>query len=242
MKAFKTLSAAALLLAATCSARAQAPSLLVDDHFVHYSDCAEQTVVLTYPAVLFAGLLPAGFSFAPAEAGGLFALVHVSGSHCADGGDGAPVSDVLAFVEVIPPPELQAPDVFAYGIFLRGWVQRPQTAASFAAWGFGDLVGVATVKVGVQTALGVRTGKSEASDARGGVKTSTVASGPTLAFPAARARLFRVQNGVATHAIEGDYAAQKTRSSRSAVWCRPARIFCPRRQASAPAATPGAMT
>ena len=143
-------AALAILPAALFAASSvQAGPLVVDDHFLHFSDCAEQTTLVPYPAALFAGLLPPGFSFAPAEAGSQIAMVHVSGSTCSDGGDGKPTSDALAFVEVIPPAELQVPGLGAYGIFLRGWVQNAKTAASYAAWGFGDRVSVSDVSVSV---------------------------------------------------------------------------------------------
>lgn len=208
MNLLQRLALAVFPAALISASPAGAQSLEVDPHFIHYSNCAEQTALVTLPAVTLAGLLPAGFSFAPMEAGGQLAMVHVSGSSCADGGDGKPVSDVLAFVEVIPPPELQVPGLGAYGIFLRGWVQNPKTAASFAAWGFGDLVSLATVSVTVKELLGVRTGRTDASDARGGVSTRTTALGPEIQFPGARARLFRVKNGVVTAAVEGNYSAQ----------------------------------
>ncbi|TDU28207.1 hypothetical protein DFR24_2572 [Panacagrimonas perspica] len=211
MNLFQRFVLASLPAALYAASAVAAPPLEVDQHFIHYSNCAEQTTLVTLPAVTLAGLLPAGFSFAPTEAGGQLAMVHVSGSTCSDDGDGKSVSDVLAFVEVIPPAELQEPGLGAYGIFLRGWVQNPKTAASFAAWGFGDLVSQATVSVTVKDLLGVRTGKTDASDARGGVSTRTTALGPEIAFAGARARLFHVKNGVVTAAIQGTYSPQKAK-------------------------------
>lgn len=207
-KLLKRFALATLPASMFVAASVQAGPLVVDEHFIHYSNCAEQTVLLPYPATMFAGLLPPGFAFAPAEAGSQIAMVHVSGSTCTDSRDGKPVNDVLAFVEVIPPAELQVPGLGAYGIFLRGWAQKPETAAAFAAWGFGDQTLLSTVNVSVKEVLGTRTGKTDATNALGGVSTRTVTSGPAIAFGAARARMFHVSGGVVTSAIEASYTAQ----------------------------------
>ena len=64
------------------------------------------------------------------------------------------------------------------------------------------------MSVTVQALLGTRHGKTDASDARGGVSTRSIATGAVTRFPGARTRLFRVHGGVATHVIEGRYTAQ----------------------------------
>ncbi len=189
------------------SARAGTPLQLPADA-LYFSDCAEQTVLLNYAASRFDGLLPPGFTF---PGNGRRASVHVSGSACADGGEGRPTEELIAFVEVLPPIDLQAAGIEAYGIFLGGVTESTRTAAGFAALGFGDLVELGLVEVSVKSLLGVRNGKTRAIGPRTALSTSTVATGPVLKFPLASARLFRVQNGVVTHAIEGRYSAQSAR-------------------------------
>ena len=210
-KLLKRFALAALPAAIFAASSVQAGPLVVDDNFIHFSNCAEQTVLVPYAAVQFEGLLPPGFAFAPAEAGSQLALVHESGSTCTDGGDGKPTSDALAFVEVIPPAELRVPGLEAYGIFLRGWVQNPKTVASYAAWGFGDRVTQSTTSVSVKELLGTRTGKTDVSDGVSSLSMRTVATGPVIAFGAARARLFHVTNGVVDAVIEGNYSAQSAK-------------------------------
>lgn len=199
--------AVAALVVASASVGAQ-PPLQVPAGFLYFSDCAEQTVLLNYPASRFADLLPAGFTF---PGNGRRASVHVSGSSCADGGEGRPTDEVISFVEVVPPRALQADGILAYGIFLGAITESTQTAARFAALGFGDRVELGMVDVSVKSLLGTRSGKTQAAGPRTRLNTSTVVTGPVLKFAAASARLFRVENKVVTAVIEGRYSAQNAK-------------------------------
>lgn len=202
----RCLAVVALVLVAS-GARAQTPLQLPADS-LYFSDCAEQTVLLNYAASRFDGLLPPGFVF---PGNGRRASVHVSGSTCADGGEGRPSDEVISFVEVVPPPALRADGILAYGIFLGAITESTKTAAGFAALGFGDLVELGLVDVSVKSLLGTRSGKTQAAGPRTRLNTSTVVTGPVLKFEAASARLFRVENKVVTAVIEGRYSAQSAK-------------------------------
>lgn len=199
----RSLAVAAFAVAAT-SAHAQAPLQLPADS-LYFSGCDEQTVLLNYAASRFADILPPGFSL---PGNGRRASVHVSGSSCADGGEGQPADGLIAFVEVVPPLALQAPGIEAYGIFLGFITESTKTVAGFTALGFGDRVELGMVDVTVKTLLGTRSGKTQAIGPQTRLNTSTVVTGPLLKFPAAAARLFRVQDRVVTHAIDGRYSPQ----------------------------------
>lgn len=198
------LLAAAVLAFVAPGAHAR-PPLQAPAGFLYFGDCEEQTVLLNYSASQFAGLLPPGFAF---PGNGRRASVHVSGSSCAVGSEGRPSNELIAFVEVVPPVALQATGIEAYGIFLGAITESPATVAGFTTLGFGDRVELGMVEVSVKTLLGTRDGKTRAIGPRTRLTTTTVATGPLLKFPAAAARLFRVDNQVVTHAIEGRYTAQ----------------------------------
>ena len=198
---FHAVSVVAALAAATTLSAAAGPAAIESLH-----NCSEQTVELIYPPALYRKLLPPGFRFPGLQ---LSAKILVSGSTCESANGGAPTSELLSFMEVIPTAEYADPDVPLYAIALNGYSTQADTVAAYAAAGFADVIHLGTAKVTEvdHPLLHERRGTVVAGNADGKVITSTVVFGPLLTVAASRTRLFAVRNGAVVGIADGQYTA-----------------------------------
>lgn len=146
-----------------------------------YEGCYEHLGRFAVPIGAIGIGLPDGFGYLPDGAGGVF--VNVVGLDCRLGGER--VVDVFIAAPVTTPPGFTPPEARASLLLVRRYTSRPDSAARFAQWCFGNVAHIGDVDAHVVIAPdGSRTGSVSVVDGSRSIELTTTVVGARDESPA----------------------------------------------------------
>jgi len=171
------------------------------------SGCSLQTGWFQAPLSFFASEIPAGFTPVSEAPGGQTVRVEIDAFTCetvaGDGVSGTAESQLWISLAVTPPAEYTGPGIGNYVVPLSITIPNDAVGAVLRAWGVGDVMETGSVTVTtLQDAGSVRMGQSSAREDGFFVEMATVATGSVVNADAAMGRVFLIEDGQVTGAID----------------------------------------